>query len=183
MQDYQHVNKYMIEFSKHATHTGWNDVALNSEFYRGLAERIKDQLVSMERPVTLQQLKTDALCCDSRYWERQGEKSNPTGRGRTSTFTTQSPKAGNTSTTSPDTPKPGRNAVASHLGPNGKLTDVERERHREKQLCYYCALSMDEPAPAAATQGTPNLLSLVAPPSPSQVNQGRPSKRSLRSPQ
>jgi len=25
MQDYQHVNKYMIEFSKHATHTGWNE--------------------------------------------------------------------------------------------------------------------------------------------------------------
>ena len=24
MQAYQHVNKYMIEFSEHATHTGWN---------------------------------------------------------------------------------------------------------------------------------------------------------------
>jgi len=28
MQDYQHVNKYMIEFSEHATHMGWNDEAL-----------------------------------------------------------------------------------------------------------------------------------------------------------
>jgi len=45
MQDYQHVNKYMIEFSEHATHTGWNDAALYGEFYRGLAERIKDQLL------------------------------------------------------------------------------------------------------------------------------------------
>src|SRR5882724_8631222 len=48
MQDYQHVNKYMIEFSEHATHTGWNDVALYGEFYRGLAERIKDQLLSLD---------------------------------------------------------------------------------------------------------------------------------------
>jgi len=100
-------------------------VALNSEFYRGLAERIKDQLVLMERPITLQQLKTDALRCDSHYWERQCEKSNPTCRGRTSTFAAQSPKAGNMPTTSPDTPKPGRNAIASHLGPDGKLTDLE----------------------------------------------------------
>ena len=34
MQDYQHVNKYMIEFSEHVNHTGWNDVALYGEFYR-----------------------------------------------------------------------------------------------------------------------------------------------------
>ena len=25
MYDHQHVNEYMIEFSEHATHTGWND--------------------------------------------------------------------------------------------------------------------------------------------------------------
>src|SRR5882724_11837435 len=48
MQDYQHVNKYMVEFSKHATHTGWNDAALYGEFYRGLTERIKDQLLSLD---------------------------------------------------------------------------------------------------------------------------------------
>jgi len=48
MQDYQHVNKYMIKFSEHATHTGWNDVALYGEFYWGLAERIKDQLLSLD---------------------------------------------------------------------------------------------------------------------------------------
>src|SRR5882724_9629569 len=44
MYTHQLVNKYMIEFSKHATHTGWNDVALYGEFYQGLSEHIKDQL-------------------------------------------------------------------------------------------------------------------------------------------
>ena len=50
MYDHQHVNKYMIEFSEHATHTGWNDVALYGEFYRGLTECIKDQLLSLDSP-------------------------------------------------------------------------------------------------------------------------------------
>ena len=50
MQDYQHVNKYMIEFSEHATHMGWNDVALYDEFYQGLAEHIKGQLLLLECP-------------------------------------------------------------------------------------------------------------------------------------
>ena len=48
MQDYQHVNNYMIEFIEHATHMGWNDVALYGEFYQGLAEHIKDQLLSLD---------------------------------------------------------------------------------------------------------------------------------------
>src|SRR5882672_9532958 len=61
MQDYQHVNKYMIEFSKHATHMCWNDAALYGEFYQGLAERIKDRLISLECPATFQQLKINTL--------------------------------------------------------------------------------------------------------------------------
>jgi len=48
MQDYQHVNKYMIEVSKHATHTGCNNAALYGEFYQRLAECINDQLLSLD---------------------------------------------------------------------------------------------------------------------------------------
>ena len=48
MQENHHINKYLIEFSEHTAYTGWNDVALYSEFYRGLAERIKDQLLNLE---------------------------------------------------------------------------------------------------------------------------------------
>jgi len=71
MYNHQHVNKYMIEFSEHATHTGWNDAALYGEFYRGLAECIKDQLLSLDCPQMFQQLKVDALRCNTRYWECQ----------------------------------------------------------------------------------------------------------------
>jgi len=50
MYDHQHVNKYMMGSWNMRTHTGWNDAALYGEFYRGLAERIKDQLLSLDRP-------------------------------------------------------------------------------------------------------------------------------------
>src|SRR5882724_3598034 len=87
MHDYQHVNKYMIEFSKHAMHTGWNDAALYAEFYQGLAERIKDQLLSLDCPQTLQQLKVNTFKCDTCYWERQGQKVTPSGQNRQSSPT------------------------------------------------------------------------------------------------
>ena len=74
MQENHHINKYMIEFSEHATYTSWNDVVLYSELYQGLAERIKDQLLNLDHPRTLTQLKVDALKCDNHYWERQHEK-------------------------------------------------------------------------------------------------------------
>src|SRR5882724_7777088 len=120
MQDYQHVNKYMIEFSEHATHTGWNDVALYGEFYWGLAEHIKDQLLSLDRPQTFQQLKVAALKCDTCYWERQGEKATPSGRNRQSATSSAPAKLGSNPTVSSNTP------MASHTNPgirvDGKLT-------------------------------------------------------------
>ena len=70
----------MIKFSEHAMHTGWNDVALYGELYQGLAEHIKDQLLSWDFPQTFQQLKADTLKCDTHYWECQGEKATPSVR-------------------------------------------------------------------------------------------------------
>src|SRR5882724_3222940 len=84
MYDHQHVNKYMIEFSEHTTHMGWNDVVLYGEFYWGLAECIKDQLLLLDLPQTFQQLKVNALRCDTHYWECQGEKAAPSGQNRQS---------------------------------------------------------------------------------------------------
>src|SRR5882724_1751684 len=97
--NHHHVNKYMIEFSEHTTHTGWNDVVLYGEFYRGLAECIKDQLLSFNLPQTFQQLKANTLKCDTRHWECQGEKATPSGRNRQSSFATTSSKMEMTSTT------------------------------------------------------------------------------------
>src|SRR5882672_10554702 len=140
MQDYQHVNKYMIEFSEHPTHTGWNDAAIYGEFYHGLAERIKDQLMSLECPATFQQLKTDALRRDSHYWEHQGEKGTPTSRNRQSAFVPTPSKMSGTTGATTDTSKPAKGNTGSQFGTDGKLTKVEHKWQHVKGLCYYCAL-------------------------------------------
>src|SRR5882672_1282667 len=147
MQDYQHVNKYMIEFSEHATHMGWNDAALYGEFYHGLAEHIKDQLVWLEHPATFQQLKTDTLRCDSHYWECQGEKGTPTGRNWQSAFATTPSKMPGTMVATTDTSRPAKGNTGSQFRTDGKLTEVECKWRRIKGLCYYCALYIDMAAP------------------------------------
>src|SRR6266481_5115494 len=59
MQENHHINKYMIKYSEHAAYTGLNDATLYGEFYQGLAECLKDQLINMDHPQTLDQLKID----------------------------------------------------------------------------------------------------------------------------
>jgi len=135
----------MIEFSEHATHTGWNDAALYGEFYQGLAECIKDQLLSLDQPQMFQQLKVDTLKCNTRYWECQGEKTAPSGQKRQSASTSAPAKSGSNPTMSSDAPS------ASHtnpgLGEDGKLTQEEREHRCLKGLCYYCGLTIKLPTP------------------------------------
>src|SRR6266481_10032130 len=97
MQENHDINKYMIEFSKHAAYTGWNNNALYGKFYWGLAKCLKDQLLNMDCPQTLDQLKINALKCNNHYWEHQHEKgptpstSHPRPSATTSTSMTSQP--------------------------------------------------------------------------------------------
>src|SRR5882724_12338849 len=67
----------MINLSKHATHMGWNDVALYGEFYQGLTECIKDQLLLLYCSQMFQQFKANALKCDTRYWDARARRPHP----------------------------------------------------------------------------------------------------------
>src|SRR5882724_7491856 len=101
----------MTERAEHATHTGWNDVALYGEFYWGLAEHIKDQLLSLDQPQMFQQLKVTDLKCNTRYWECQGENTTPSGQNRQSASSSAPAKLGSNPTTSSDA------AMTSHTNP------------------------------------------------------------------
>ena len=156
MKDNHRVNKYMIRFAEHAPHTGWNDPALYDAFYDGLAERLKDHLLSLPRATTLDTLKQQALECDNRYWARQNEKTSQASSTRqtsnTSTNTKDSDrkpferKANNAPS---DKSKPSRSAPAdrkdlsSVLDSTGHLTDAEKERRKAKGLCIYCGEKPD----------------------------------------
>jgi len=170
MYDHQHVNKYMIEFSEHTTHTGWNDAALYGDFYQGLAECIKYQLLLLDYPQTFQQLKANTLKCDTHYWECQGEKATPSDWNRQSASTSAPAKLGNNLTASSDA------TMTSHtnpgIGADGKLTQEDWECCYLKGLCYYCGLPLTCLLLTVGIPDTLNLLQLVAPPSPSWVNLG-----------
>jgi len=145
MQDYQHVNKYMIEFAEHATHTGWKDAALYGEFYWRLGEHIKDQLLSLDQPQMFQQLRVNALKFDTCYWECHGEKAAPSGQNRQSASSSAPAKSGNNLMASSDAPT--ASCTNPGLGADGALTQEEREHSLLKGLCYYCGLTIDLPSP------------------------------------
>jgi len=96
---------------------------------------------------------TDALRCDSHYWEFQGEKGNPTSQNRQSTFATTPSKMSvpplqRLTTRS----KPKERWVAVRA--DGKLTEVERNG-RVKDSATMC-LSIDVAAWTVAILGIPS---------------------------
>ena len=65
--------RYTIEFNRHAHRTGWNDMALTRQYYKGLPERLKDEISRIGKPGTLKPLQELVATLDQRYWERQSE--------------------------------------------------------------------------------------------------------------
>ena len=45
MKEHHQATRYFIEFARASTRTQWNDTALRHIAYRGLAKRIKDDLL------------------------------------------------------------------------------------------------------------------------------------------
>src|ERR1700722_2176710 len=73
MKSSQRIAKYIVEFNRLATITGWDGRALRHQFYCGLPSRIKDKLARIGKPATLPALKALAQSIDGRYWEREEE--------------------------------------------------------------------------------------------------------------
>ena len=43
-RDSSRAIRYMVDFNKHARRTGWNEQALARQYYRGLPDRLKDEI-------------------------------------------------------------------------------------------------------------------------------------------
>jgi hypothetical protein len=65
--------RYTLEFNRHASYTGWNDSALAHQYYKGLPNRLKDDIARIGKPARLNALQDLVAICDARYWERQSE--------------------------------------------------------------------------------------------------------------
>jgi hypothetical protein len=139
MLDTHHVNRHMTNFTELSSYVEWNDAALYEAFYNSLAERIKDLMLSIERPATLDELKCQALRINTRYWERQGEKQTTTSiRVPSSSEPSSTPRA-NTRLKATLAAKPSEQKdLSGVLDATGRLTEAEKERRKTKGLCPYC---------------------------------------------
>ena len=161
MQDNQHIVKYNVEFNKFAIRTGWDEGVLRHRYYTGLAERIKDVMGQQGKPKTLDEMKTLAHSIDSRHWERQREKSragknksddkpdnSKPDKGKKSDDKEKNQSSGNSNNNNnkKDKNKSGKpasssgstNPLADKLGKDGKLTQQERQRRFDNNLCMFC---------------------------------------------
>jgi Retrotransposon gag protein. len=68
------VTEYIITFNSYVPYAGWNDSASVSQFYRGLANRLKDMFQYVPRPQTLVDMQDYVMEFDHRYWERRAEE-------------------------------------------------------------------------------------------------------------
>jgi len=158
MKPTQRIAKYLVEFNRHATLTGWDNRALRHQFYRGLPARIKDEVSRVGKPDTLSALRTLALSIDNRYWEREEETRRERGV-QSSEKRTEKPQNQAASSSSNQsgqnkhhkkTPTQHNSGSSAHnsdkkttdlgdkLGKDGKLTVAERARRFANNLCLFC---------------------------------------------
>ena len=158
MQDYHHITKYNVDFNEYSTITGYDEHALYSNYYCGLALRIKDGLVFAGKPDTLAELRNLAINLDLRYWERKDDEKSKSASGSTqgssksqqgtssatSSFTgsshqksshQKSSSRGSTPAASGSSKKPDLSKI---LGPDGKLLPEEKECRKRNNLCIIC---------------------------------------------
>ena len=107
---------YFVEFNHLASRIQWDDHALLRQAYKGLAHRIKNEMVHHNQPVTLRDLRKLIQTIDHRYWERKAEvtcEANPTSRidPRNDPKTGKNPEA-MPKGKSPENPKPSPDLVS-----------------------------------------------------------------------
>lgn len=134
------VSDYAIDFRTLASETGWrDDLALQSSFYQGLSDPVKDQLAAREEPEDLDDLIQTAIRLDDRQRERRWERS-----------TRPTPSTSNIrATTIPPRTFPSVGAVPPVVVPRSTdsepmqlgrthLSAEERSRRLQEGACLYC---------------------------------------------
>jgi hypothetical protein len=162
MRDGQRINKYIVEFNRHASQVrGYGEGALRTHFYSGLPDRIKDEISRVGKPDSLYVLRDLAQSIDARYWERKSEitrQSKPTPStskpyernfDKPSFAKSATPSASSSSASGNKAAKDrtsggkpyAKTDLSSKLGKDGKLTKEERQRRFENNLCMFCGKS------------------------------------------
>ena len=129
MLDSHHVNCHMTTFAELSSYVEWNDSALYEAFYNSLAEQIKNHMLSIEHPTTLNELKHQVLRIDNQYWEHQGEKQTTTSiQAPTSSEPSTTPRSNVCSNTSTASKPSEQKHLSGILDATGHLTKAEKEQ-------------------------------------------------------
>ena len=131
--------KYSLDFNRHARKTGWNEAALVRCFYKGLPDRMKDEIARVGKPTDLIQLQNLVQVLDQRHWERQSEISRDK-RNHPAPASTYKPSASYQARAPDSAPSASakKSSITNKLGSDGKLSKAERDRRFEKDLCLGC---------------------------------------------
>jgi hypothetical protein len=157
MKEHHKAARDFIAFTTASTRTGWNDATLQHAAYKGLAKRIKDDLLHFPRFQSFTELHQFTLECDSRYWERKDYDANARSPQNSNHSTNQSTNANQSSSGSnkdknrnkgnnsnlkgsANNPTPQRNApeLSSKLRKDSKLTPEECQWCFDQGLCVLC---------------------------------------------
>jgi retrotransposon gag protein len=126
---------YAANFRLLASDLNWNDAALMEQFRYGLNDDIKDMLLHYDNPPNLDSAIARAIQIDIRLFERRQEKSlyrSSSAVPFQSSPTVSQPTQREVLDSRPTTPM---DLDASKRGP---LTEAEKKRRRENNLCLYC---------------------------------------------
>ncbi len=126
------VADYSIDFRTLASHSSWNSEALVDAFLHGLADYVKDELVSHNVPLTLDGVIELAIRIDLRVQARRRERRQGSSQRRPF-FRTR----GGASSSPVSSEQPQTESEPMQLG-RASLTPEERERRRRSNLCMYC---------------------------------------------
>jgi hypothetical protein len=149
------ASAYFAEFQQYIAILGWKDQdPIIDKAIDGLKSYLKDEVArSGHRPNTLSDLIAFIIPLDNRLYEREQEKryetrntaSKPTTNVRPTqpsntmtsvTSATFNPRSTNFADTKPTTANYTRTTGSA---PRGPLSDAEKQRRRDNNLCLYCA--------------------------------------------
>jgi hypothetical protein len=158
MTNKHHVSRYASDFANLAPKTGFNDPALFSQYYRGLAPRLKEIIDKANDPLeSYQALVAYSRRLDQNYWARISadasfvRSSFVSSPSVASTSNSGSSPASRASSVAPNSDSNSASRVkrsgsplvdlSGKLGPDGKLTPAEKQRRKTLGLCLFCGSS------------------------------------------
>jgi hypothetical protein len=121
-KDSTKATRYTIDFNCHTRRTGWNEQALARCYYKGLPDRLKDEIARIGKPSGLQSLQELVSTLDQRYWEHQSEVS----RDKHSTTNQHSASKSQGSAE-------GRSDNRSNNNPNSGGNKLDKQSHQNQQ--------------------------------------------------